>query len=79
MPEQKGIVYFVGAGPGDRGLMTVKGRRILAQAEVVLYDSLVNANILDCCSHDAEQICVGKRGGAPSLTQEEINNLLLEK
>ena len=50
MPEQKGIVYFVGAGPGDRGLMTVKGRRILAQAEVVLYDSLVNANILDCCS-----------------------------
>ena len=79
MNEQKGIVYFVGAGPGDRGLMTVKGRRILAQAEVVLYDSLVNANILDCCSSDAEQICVGKRGGAPSLTQEEINNLLLEK
>jgi len=79
MPEQKGRVYFVGAGPGDRGLMTVKGRRMLAQAEVVLYDSLVNANILDCCSPDAEQICVGKRGGEPSLTQEEINTLLLEK
>jgi len=79
MPEQKGKVYFVGAGPGDRGLMTVKGHRVLAQAEVVLYDSLVNANILDCCSRDAEQICVGKRGGEPSLTQEEINSLLLEK
>ena len=54
MSEQKGKVYFVGAGPGDRGLMTVKGRRVLGQAEVVLYDSLVNANILDCCSRDAE-------------------------
>jgi uroporphyrinogen III methyltransferase/synthase len=79
MNSKQGKVYFIGAGPGDRGLITVKGKRALAKAEVVLYDSLVNASLLDICSPDAEKISVGKRAGEPSLTQEEINRLLLEK
>ncbi len=79
MQNKIGIVYFVGAGPGDRGLITVKGKRVLSQAEVVLYDNLINLSLLDICSPAAEKISVGKRGGEPSLTQEEINHLLLEK
>jgi len=79
MANKKGIVYFVGAGPGDRGLITVKGSTLLAQAEVVLYDNLINTGLLDCCSPTAEKISVGKTGGEPSLTQEEINRLMLEK
>jgi uroporphyrinogen III methyltransferase/synthase len=79
MNLKKGIVYFVGAGPGDRGLITVKGAQVLAQADVVLYDHLINHMLLNSCSAHAEKICVGKRGGEPSMTQEEINGILVEK
>ncbi len=79
MLNKKGIVYFVGAGPGDRGLITVKGLKILAQAQVILYDNLINIGLLDSCSPTAEKISVGKTGGEPSLTQEEINCIMLEK
>lgn len=79
MLNKKGIVYFVGAGPGDRGLITVKGLKILAQAQVILYDNLINIGLLDSCSPTAEKISVGKTGGEPSLTQEEINCIMLQK
>jgi uroporphyrinogen III methyltransferase / synthase len=79
MQNKKGIVYFVGAGPGDRGLITVKGSKLLSLAEVILYDNLINTGLLDICSPFAEKISVGKTGGEPSLTQEEINCILLEK
>src|SRR5512139_750033 len=79
MQNKTGIVYFVGAGPGDRGLITVKGSKILSQAEVILYDNLINTGLLDICSPTAEKVSVGKTGGEPSLTQEEINRILLEK
>jgi uroporphyrinogen III methyltransferase/synthase len=79
MLNKKGIVYFVGAGPGDRGLITVKGLKILAQAQVILYDNLINIGLLDSCNPTAEKISVGKTGGEPSLTQEEINCIMLQK
>ncbi len=77
--NNNGVVYFVGAGPGDRGLITVKGAKMLARADVVLYDHLINHVLLNNCRATAEKICVGKRGGEPSMTQEEINRILIEK
>lgn len=79
MVEKKGIVYLVGAGPGDIGLLTVKGMRCLQKAEVVIYDFHLNAQILNYISHDAEFIYAGKRGGHHTMTQEEINAAILEK
>ena len=74
-----GSVYLVGAGPGDAGLITVRGAELLRAAECVLYDSLVNPCLLELAPADAEKLCVGKRGGEPSLSQEGINEMLLEK
>jgi uroporphyrinogen III methyltransferase/synthase len=79
MKKKKGRVYLVGAGPGDIGLLTVKGMRCLQRAEVVVYDFHLNAQILNYISHDAEFIYAGKRGGRHTMTQDEINSLLLEK
>lgn len=73
----KGKVYLVGAGPGDIGLLTVKGLRCLKKAEVVVYDFHINAQILNYISHDAEFIYCGKRGGHHEMTQEEINQALV--
>ncbi len=70
-----GRVSFVGAGPGDPELLTVKGQRLLAAADVVLYDSLVDVRLLEHTS--AEQVYVGKRCGRHSLPQEQINGLLV--
>ena len=78
MPYSNGKVWLVGAGPGDSGLLTVKGKQILEQAEVILYDSLVGEGIL-AWMPDAEKISVGKRAGRHHMPQEEINLLLLEK
>ncbi len=69
-------VYLVGAGPGDPGLLTVRGAEILRAADVVLYDSLAEASLLDLAPADAERLFVGKRPGAP-MPQEEINALLV--
>lgn len=69
-------VYLVGAGPGDPGLLTVRGSQLLADAEVVLYDSLAEISLLERAPADAERIFVGKRPGAP-MPQEEINGLLV--
>jgi uroporphyrinogen III methyltransferase/synthase len=75
----KGKVYLVGAGPGDIGLLTVKGLRCLQKAEVVVYDFHLNAQILNYINHDAEFIYAGKRGGRHTMTQDEINDILVLK
>jgi uroporphyrinogen III methyltransferase/synthase len=75
----KGKVYLVGAGPGDIGLLTVKGLRCLQKAEVVIYDFHLNAQVLNYINHDAEFIYAGKRGGRHTMTQEEINSILIKK
>jgi len=79
MKEKKGIVYLVGAGPGDIGLLTVKGMHCLQKAEVVIYDFHLNAQILNYIDHNAEFIYAGKRGGHHTMTQDEINAAILEK
>lgn len=75
----KGKVYIVGAGPGDIGLLTIKGLKCLQKAEVVIYDFHLNAQVLNYINHDAEFIYAGKRGGRHSITQERINQILIEK
>ena len=74
-----GKVYLVGAGPGDPELMTLKAKRLLEEAEVVLFDRLLSPETLKCVSRGAEKIYVGKLPGRHKLTQEEINQLLTEK
>lgn len=74
-----GKVYLVGAGPGDSELITVKGLKILREAEVVLYDTLISGELLDEAPEHAEKIFVGKRAGEHCMKQEEINNILIRK
>ena len=74
-----GKVFLVGAGPGDPGLITVKGLRCLQQADVVVYDRLMDPALLQAASPDAELVFVGKERGRQALTQDEINDLLVEK
>lgn len=76
---KQGKVWLVGAGPGDVGLLTVKGREVLAQAEVVVYDSLIGQGIRAQIPADARKIYVGKRSSNHTKTQEEINRILLEE
>ncbi|MGD1993363.1 MAG: SAM-dependent methyltransferase, partial [Anaerolineae bacterium] len=64
-----GIVYLIGAGPGDPGLITVRGRDRLAQADVVVYDRLIGSELLDAARPGAELIYVGKRPDHHTLTQ----------
>jgi len=72
-------VYLVGAGPGDPELITCKGRRVLEQAESVLYDHLANTALLDFAPPHAERLYVGKKKSDHTFTQEEICGLLLER
>lgn len=74
-----GKVYIVGAGPGDIGLLTVKGLKCLQKAEVVVYDLHLNAQVLNYVNHYAEFIYAGKRGGHHTMTQDEINRVMIEK
>ncbi|MCC6347101.1 MAG: uroporphyrinogen-III C-methyltransferase [Nitrospirales bacterium] len=76
---KKGKVHLIGAGPGDIGLLTVKGLNRLRKAEVVVYDFHLNAQILNYIDHDAEFIYAGKRGGHHAMTQDEINQALVDK
>lgn len=73
-----GICYLVGAGPGDPGLITVKGLACLRRAEVVYYDQLVSAQLLDEIPAQAERVDVGKRGGHYAFPQEELSARLCE-
>ncbi len=75
----RGFVSLVGAGPGDPGLITVKGMQRLQQAAVVIYDYLANPELLDYCRPDAELIYVGKQANRHTLSQDEINALLLDR
>jgi uroporphyrin-III C-methyltransferase len=74
-----GKVYLVGAGPGDPGLMTLKGKALLECADVVVYDALVSPPILSMINPQAEQINAGKRKGMHSMVQEEITQTLIDK
>ncbi|UCH86228.1 MAG: uroporphyrinogen-III C-methyltransferase [Dehalococcoidia bacterium] len=75
----KGLVYLVGAGPGDPGLITVKGLACLEKADVVVYDRLVSPALLRQAPQECEMIDVGKRPRRHTLPQKEINALLAEK
>ena len=75
----KGKVYLVGAGPGDPGLITVKGLACLKNADVIIYDYLAAPALLQHAPETAEMIYVGKKGGDHTLSQEGINTLLVEK
>ncbi|WP_375499017.1 uroporphyrinogen-III C-methyltransferase [uncultured Nostoc sp.] len=78
MTQEKGKVYLVGAGPGDVAYLTVKAYNLLAAAQVLVYDALVDAQLLQCVPPDCLKLDVGKRGGKPSTTQAEINKLLVK-
>ncbi|MDR2050415.1 MAG: uroporphyrinogen-III C-methyltransferase [Deltaproteobacteria bacterium] len=72
-------VYLIGAGPGDPGLLTLRGRDILSRADVLVYDYLANSDLLDFAKAGAEIIYAGKRGGEHALSQDEINLLIIKK
>ena len=75
----KGKVYLVGAGPGDPGLITLKGVVALGEADCVIYDFLANAGLLEHAGEGAETIYVGKKGNQKTISQEEINTLIIKK
>ena len=75
--RKQGAVYLVGAGPGDPGLMTVKGLDAIRRADVVVYDHLVSERLLDACRSGAEVIYVGKEKGRHTKSQTQINELLI--
>ena len=77
--SKPGMVYIIGAGPGDPGLMTMRGMECLEKADVVVYDYLVSAEILRRAGKDARLIYVGKIGGQHSITQENLNRVLVEE
>ncbi|MFN7138141.1 MAG: uroporphyrinogen-III C-methyltransferase [Limisphaerales bacterium] len=77
--NSKGMVYLVGAGPGDAGLMTLRGAELLKRADVVVYDALVNTDLLRLAPKSAEIIYGGKRANQHAIPQEELNRLLVEK
>ncbi|MDB6146603.1 MAG: nasF, partial [Spartobacteria bacterium] len=77
--QNRGKVYLVGAGPGDLGLVTLRAKERIEQADVVLYDHLANAEMLVWAKKDAEIIYAGKKAGEHALLQEQINALLVER
>ena len=77
--NKKGKVWLVGAGPGDASLITLKGKAVLAVADVVVYDALVRGGMMSLMPEGAELIYAGKRAGKHTMPQEAINELLLEK
>ena len=74
-----GKVYLLGAGPGDPGLLTVKGAQALAEADVVVYDRLLDPSLVGLAPDAAERVFVGKERGRQALTQSEINDLLVDE
>lgn len=78
-PQKVGKVWLVGAGPGDIGLFTLKGAKVLSEAQVVVYDALVGQGILNRIPKEAKLINVGKRSSHHLMKQEEINRILAEE
>lgn len=76
--QDAGEVVLVGAGPGDPGLLTLRALRALQNADVILYDRLVSAEVLDLARRDAQRINVGKTAGSAQVSQDEINALLVQ-
>jgi uroporphyrinogen III methyltransferase/synthase len=87
LPERKAkekrsapMVYLVGAGPGDPGLITIRGKQLLERAEVLIYDYLASRKLLKYVPRNAEFIYAGKRGGSKHThTQDEINQMLIDR
>lgn len=79
MKRENGKVYIVGAGPGDPGLITVKGLDKLKEADVVVYDRLINNDLLSYCRDDSEKIFVGKESGYHPVEQDRITEILIIK
>ncbi len=76
--ESRGEAWIVGAGPGDPGLVTLRAQQLIGQADVVLYDRLISKPVLDFARKEAELIPVGKRAGSQSMSQQDINQLLVK-
>jgi len=76
---RRGKVYLVGAGPGDPGLLTVRGAEVLSLCDVVVYDALVNDAVVNYAPAEAERLFVGEAHGGPRLTQEEIVRVLIDR
>ena len=77
--SESGKVYLVGAGPGDLGLVTLCAKECIENADLIVYDHLANPEMLSWAREDAEIVYAGKEGGASQLSQQEINDLLIEK
>lgn len=73
-----GTVFLVGAGPGDPDLLTLKGARLLGQADAVVYDRLVSAEVLGLVQNPAKRVYAGKGSNRHSMPQDEINHTLYE-
>src|SRR3954468_23287961 len=77
--KSKGKVFLVGAGPGDLGLVTLRAKQCIERADTIVYDSLANPEMLGWARDDAEIIYAGKRAGEHTLSQNEINDLLIDR
>ncbi len=77
-PNRAGRVYLVGAGPGDPGLITLRGVSLLRQADVVLFDYLVNPAVMQFARPEAKKVCLGKHGSGRMLGQDEVNQAMIE-
>ena len=77
--KETGKVWLAGAGPGDAGLLTVKTKELIEQADVIVYDALISTEIMSLIPNEKECIYVGKRSGNHAVPQEGINQILLEQ
>jgi len=77
--NKNGKVFIVGAGPGDPGLITLNALEKLKQADVVVYDRLINNELLSFCSADCERVFVGKESGYHVIEQDKITEILINK
>ncbi|HJQ82322.1 MAG TPA: SAM-dependent methyltransferase, partial [Lacipirellulaceae bacterium] len=78
MPAQIGKVFLVGAGPGDPRLLTLRGAECLRAADVVLYDYLASAELLEIAQPGAQLICLGRHGRGRLMSQDEVNQAMID-